>query len=165
MLNIKNGKILKMRKQSSKKLKPKSMSRGSSLSNNEIYNADSESRKTQRSADISKNRKKENKLMDYYPSNNKISNNQQRGKSENIKETNSKISEEPEKSNKKKTKNLVVQMSLDGEIILTEQGDSIISEELMQTKLNELDQFVRSNSKKKNFRPKFKSLGYGIGRC
>jgi hypothetical protein len=126
LVNIKNGKILVANQ--NKREKSEEIKRGK---DEKIYNADSRSRKTQRSADVMRSRHK-NQLLDF---------------------------NEIDTVQKKPKKNLIVQMSFDGNIILKEGNSSVIKDEEMNEKLAELDEFVRSSSKKEEMMNILKNEG------
>jgi hypothetical protein len=113
-VNIKNGKLLAIRKNK------REVSAEVSRENTSRGPADYKSRKTQRSADVMRQRQK-NQLIDF---------------NENKIET------------KPKKKNLIVHMSLEGDIVLKEGKTSVMEDDVMKEKLAELDEFVRSSSKK-----------------
>ena len=157
MLNIRNGKILK--KNGSKTFRENSKNIDNSYENNQIYNAGSKSRKTQRSADVSNNRKKTNELVNYNPNENLISM-ENRGKSM---EYLQKGQSESPSMKQKNANNMIVQMSFDGKMIVREKNESKMSNEVMKEKLKELDEFVRSNSKKDNLGNKINDWDLALG--
>lgn len=85
----------------------------------------SRSRKTQRSADVQR-------------------------KAENTVRRSALGQNEPVYKVREETRKLVVQMSVDGEVILREDEQGQVAETEMQDKLAELDEFMRSSSKKKD---------------
>lgn len=126
MVTVKNGKIVNGKKSVEKR--SRSGSKGSPLRH---AKSGSPKRNIQRGGEHSKNRRKENQLVDYSP------------KSRGGGQGQSTFTFEG-----KRSKKMILEMNNTGEVIMTEGKISMIGDEEMSQKLAELDEFVRTSAQK-----------------